>query len=147
MVRIKGLPKKAFTLTELLIVVVILGILASISIPRFFPQAEKSRVAEAIGILSAIRQGEESYLLERGTYCKPAGGAPACAAGWGSLGMNDPNPPSRYFTYSVTDADATTFTAQAKRNGVNDPNGYEDGTIEIDQAGTWDGTHPFVPAN
>ena len=140
-----------FTLTELLMVVVILGILAAIAVPRFFPQAEKSRVSEALGLLSAIRQGEESYLLDFGTYCRPIGGAPACNGGWGGLGIDDPNPPSasaaRYFTFAFNPAPtATTFTVVATRNTVNDPRSlYRTTTITIDQTGTYGGTHPFKP--
>ena len=133
---------KGFTLTEILIVVVILGIMAGIAIPRFFPQAEKGRVSEAIGILGAIRQGEEAYLLDQGTYCDP-NTAGDCQGDWGGLGM-DP-PAGRYFTYDLSNISATTFTATATRTADSARGVYDGNTISIDETGAYGGNHPFTP--
>jgi prepilin-type N-terminal cleavage/methylation domain-containing protein len=144
---------RAFTLAELLIVIVILGILGGIALPRFFPQAEKGRVAEAVAMLSAIRQGEESYRLEKGDYLNN----PASDTDWESLGMENPNEGSRNFNYSVssgTGADgkpsftalatrcATTGAGDCKSGGGTDYGGKE---IGIYNSGTWCGSHPFRP--
>jgi len=127
-----------FTLAELLIVIVILGILGGIALPRFFPQAEKGRVAEAIAMLSAIRQGQEAYRLERGFYLDLASGGD-----WKQIGMEDPNDnDNTFFTYKV-DASGTTFTATAKRKD----GAYVDDTVSIDNNGTWNCTHPFGPTD
>ena len=141
-----GFRTEGFTLAEVLIVVVILGVLAAIALPRFFPQAEKSRTAEAIGILSAIRQGEESYILENGQYLDPS----TQVDGWAQLGIDDPNP-GRYFNYSVgvnNGANPKTFLATATRNSNLDPQSlYRTKTITLDQDGTYGGDHPFRPNN
>ncbi len=50
--------KRGFTLVELLIVVVIVGILATLAIPRFQGHHEHARVAEAMNVLSAMRKGQ-----------------------------------------------------------------------------------------
>jgi prepilin-type N-terminal cleavage/methylation domain-containing protein len=60
--------KKAFTLLELLIVIVILGILASIALPRYSANLEKAREAEAKSTLNVIRQAEMGYYAEKGRF-------------------------------------------------------------------------------
>ena len=46
---------KAFTLLEVIIVVIIVGVLISLALPRFFMMVERSRAMEAIQILGIIR--------------------------------------------------------------------------------------------
>ena len=50
-----------FTLVELMIVVVILGILAAVAIPAFTRYVKRSKTSEATGNISKIYQGEVSY--------------------------------------------------------------------------------------
>ena len=59
---------RAFTLMELMFVIVIVGILAGVAIPRFSHTIEKSRTAEAINILQTLRDSQEVYKLENGAY-------------------------------------------------------------------------------
>ncbi len=139
--------KKGFTLAELLMVVVILGILAAVALPRFAPQKEKAYVAEAVGILSAIRQLEEAYRLDKGTYCDPNGAAPACT--WPDLGMTA-NPNNAFWNYTVLVPTATTFTATATRqnfrwSGSAAYVAATPPTVILDETGTYTGTHPNVP--
>ena len=53
--------KVGFTLLELLMVVVIIAILASIALPQYIRAAEKARATEALTALGAIRQAEFRY--------------------------------------------------------------------------------------
>ena len=58
-----------FTLVELMIVVVILGILAAVAIPAFTRYVKRSKTSEAAGNISKIYQGQLVYYqgaLERG---------------------------------------------------------------------------------
>ncbi len=60
--------KTGFTLIELLVVVLIMGILTSIAVPQYQLVVEKSRVAEALINLRAIRNAQEEYYLANGVY-------------------------------------------------------------------------------
>ena len=58
----------AFTFIELIFVVVVIGILAGLAVPRFTHTIEKSRTAEAINILQTLRNAQEIYNFENGAY-------------------------------------------------------------------------------
>ena len=60
--------QKGFTLIELMIVVVIIGILAALAIPRFMQATVKSKQSEAKGILKQVYTMERTYRQENGVY-------------------------------------------------------------------------------
>jgi prepilin-type N-terminal cleavage/methylation domain-containing protein len=60
--------KKGFTLIELLIVVVIIGILAAIAIPKFANTKEKAYIAAMKSDLRNMATAEESYFADNQTY-------------------------------------------------------------------------------
>ena len=57
-----------FTLVELMIVVAILGILATIAVPNFLRMRERAKVAEAKANLGAIRVTQHAYYSEYNRY-------------------------------------------------------------------------------
>ncbi|MBF0440657.1 MAG: prepilin-type N-terminal cleavage/methylation domain-containing protein [Oligoflexales bacterium] len=59
---------KGFSLVELMIVVGIIGILATIAVPKFKNFQGKARMAEAKNMLQQIFTLEESYYADNGTY-------------------------------------------------------------------------------
>lgn len=59
---------KGFTLLELLVVVLIIGLLASIALPQYRKSVEKSQVAPILSLLRTLYQAQESYYLSNGVY-------------------------------------------------------------------------------
>ncbi len=78
--------RKGFTLVELAVVIVIIGVLAAFGVPRFLQSVEKSKAAESFNYLSAIQGSEERYLAQNGVY----------ASAISSLDVTLPTP--QYFT-------------------------------------------------
>jgi type IV pilus assembly protein PilA len=64
--------RKGFTLIELLIVVVIIGILAAIAIPKFASTKEKAYITAMRSDLRNMMTAQESYFSDYGTYAKNA---------------------------------------------------------------------------
>ncbi len=59
---------KGFTLVELMITVVIVGILASVAIPLYQANVKRAKAAEADAILGTIRTALRVYYAENGSY-------------------------------------------------------------------------------
>ena len=105
--------RKGFTLLELVIVLIIIGVLATLAIGQYARMVEKARGAEARQILGLIRTAEAGYRMEN-TACTTT----AAAVG---IGTDIPGPAAgncavtNYFWYNVSAASGTGFTAQATR--------------------------------
>ncbi len=64
--------RTGFTLIELLIVVVIIGILAAIAIPKFASSKQKAYVTSMRADLRNLATVEEGYFFDNATYADPA---------------------------------------------------------------------------
>ena len=58
--------EEGFTLVELIVVVMMIGILSSIAIPQFMTAADKAKQKEATGIVSALVKAATAYQTEYG---------------------------------------------------------------------------------
>jgi prepilin-type N-terminal cleavage/methylation domain-containing protein len=57
-----------FTLVELAVVIVIIGVLAAFAVPRFRASVERSKAAEAFNYLAAVQSAQERYHARQSTY-------------------------------------------------------------------------------
>ena len=73
--------RKGFTLIELLIVVVIIGILAAIAIPKFANTKEKAYLASMKSDLRNLVTAEEAYFADSVKYTSDLGTAYATTSG------------------------------------------------------------------
>ncbi len=71
--------RKGFTLIELLIVVVIIGILAAIAIPKFANTKEKAYLASMKSDLRNLVTAEEAYFADSIKYTLPTPTPPRAA--------------------------------------------------------------------
>jgi prepilin-type N-terminal cleavage/methylation domain-containing protein len=62
------MSKSGFTLLELIVVVIIIGILASIAAPMMISMKGRAICAEAVAALGTIRTTLKLYYLQNGTY-------------------------------------------------------------------------------
>lgn len=93
--------KKSFTLIELLIVLVIIGIITAVAIPQYNKMAERAVLAEAVQTLDALATAMQMYYTETGKW-------PDQDTGWDTITREVliKFPPTKYWTFSVKDLQA-----------------------------------------
>jgi prepilin-type N-terminal cleavage/methylation domain-containing protein len=87
--------RKGFTLVELAVVVVIIGVLAAFGVPRLLKSIERSKASEAFAYLQSIRSGLERYQARTGTYSTVI------------TDLDVQLPPPKYFTVGTIAAGST----------------------------------------
>ncbi len=67
----RSLSVKAFTLMEIMVVVIIVGIIAGFAIPNFSKSIDQSHYQDAVIQLSAIRSANQVYYARTATFWPP----------------------------------------------------------------------------
>jgi general secretion pathway protein G len=86
--RIRSTRRQGFTLVELLLVLVILGILAAIVIPKFSGRTEQAKEQAAVTQISTFKTALDAFEVDNGYYPKGKSGlqdlivAPRDAQNW-----------------------------------------------------------------
>ena len=96
-----GLSAKGFSLIELMIVVVIVGILAAVTIPAYFNYVLRTRQADAYHNLLDLKAAQEMYYAQYNEYAGPYPSLHAVSNTFTKLVSFDLSD-TRYFTFSVT---------------------------------------------
>jgi len=103
-----------FTLLEIIIVVIIVGVLASLALPRLFSNVEFSRSTEAMAAVGTIRSSIERCFLRQGTYdnCENFSDE-----GTPQLDINNPeNTAGSLFDYAIAGNGTAGYSITATRN-------------------------------
>ena len=102
--------QSGFTLIEIMMVVIIIGILTAIAVPNYSSYLIRSRITQATAGLSEKRVRMEQFFQDNHLYYQAAGGGnPAIS----SPACDNDTTTSQYFDFSCPTLTATTYTLTA----------------------------------
>ena len=141
--RERSASESGFTLVELLVVMLILGLLAAIAIPSFFNQRDKARDADAKASVRTAQTAIETYATDnQGSYT----GADAGDLQNIENTLNDanittvtPTASGEGYTVGVTSDTTTEFTIARADTGVVTYNCSDPGEAGCPTGGNWGG--------
>ena len=90
-VKVSTMRKRSFTLIELLIVLVIVGVLVTVAIPQYEKMRERSIISQAYKMIGVVKRAEDAYYMETGKYTHS----------WGDLGIKWPEPSDKNLIYNL----------------------------------------------
>ena len=84
-----------FSLIEVIVVIVVIGIMLTVALPKYHRVVEKSRQAEAMTNLAAIRGAQARYYAEKGVWARDDADSDA----FDKLDFEEPTDSEQYFDY------------------------------------------------
>lgn len=113
------MQKQGFTLAELLVVVLVMGVLAAVAVPKYKRLLETSRTTEAEQVLAAVRNEQERRCLLGKDYLQNTA----------DLSVLDGADASPSYTYSLQEGGVTATRSDASYDYALRMISYKDGRI------------------
>jgi len=131
--------RKGFTLVELMVVILIVGILAAVAIPLMQGRIDKAKWSEANATAGTIRTAIRAYAAETSVLtAQGLGGDLSVAATQGLLGFVPSDLEGTYFTaanYVITAVDGTGIATITVTGGSKADSPL--GSYQLDATGSW----------
>lgn len=114
-----------FTMIELMVVVIIVGVLAAIAVPVYSKYVKNARVTEASSRLGDILTAEKAFFQEKGVWADDA------TAGF----LGDTATPTANFTYDINSGAGGTGALKIRATGINQMAGPPAVQVDLDVTG------------
>ena len=98
-----GGPQAGFTVTELLVVIGIVAILAAIAVPNYTDYVNRGRRSDAMSILQRLANEQEQFYFDNNAY----------TTSMAALNYNTTVSPEGYYDLSIPSANVTLFVLRA----------------------------------
>lgn len=98
--------ERGFTLVELMVVVVIIGILTAIAVPAMGKQVDKAKVKRAVAEVKAMKTAVDTYKMEK-SVCPKTNEVKNALEDFGITSFNDPWENS--YVYATKDTDLQAY--------------------------------------